>query len=159
MRRIVDDNINQEHRTFTDRKYYCMAIPNRVAIDSGKYDNSDVFYVTVRDNYLKPYIFYSAEMRCGRNATAYPFIYKDSVIITSHIDELALVEKWIELGYPSIISLTGGVEDPDDPTTPDDPSSPTTIQDIPVVQDASDVKNPADGFTVFDIVELDTNNQ
>lgn len=158
LRRVVNDNVGQEHRVFSNRKYYCVAIPSRVAIESGKYETSDVAYVLVKDNYLKPYIFYSAEFRCGRSATTYPFIYKDTVVLTSHVDELALIQKWAELGYPDSISISGGVEDPDNPSVDD----PTSITDIPIVQEASDIKNPCNGLTVFDIIEgvdLSTNNQ
>ena len=160
LRRVVDDCVTQEHKTFADRSYYCCAIPNRVAIDSGKYENTDVYYVLVKDNYLKSFLFYSADFRCGRNGANYPFVYKDTVTITSHIDELALIQKWMDLGYPAAISIAGGTEDPDNPST-EDPGT-TTLYDIPVVQDVSDVKNPTDGYTVFDIIEganLDTNNQ
>lgn len=159
LRRVINDNVGQEHRVFPNRKYYCVAIPSRVAIESGKYEKNDVAYVLVKDNYLSSFIFYSAEFRCGRSATTYPFIYKDTVVLTSHVDELALIQKWIELGYPDTISVSGGVDDPDNPSDVDDP---TTIVDIPIVQNTSDIKNPCDGSTVFDIIEgvsLDTNNQ
>ena len=92
LRRVINDNVGQEHRVFSKRKYYCVAIPSRVAIESGKYETSDVAYVLVKDNYLKPYIFYSAEFRCGRSATTYPFIYKDTVVLTSHIDTQCFVQ-------------------------------------------------------------------
>lgn len=160
LRRVIDDCVTQEHKTFSDRKYYCMAVPNGVAVDSGKFEKSDVCYVLVKDNYLKNYIFYSAEYRCGRSGCSYPFVYKDSVVLTSHVDELAVIQKWIDLGYPGAISISGGTDDPDNPSSGDEET--TTIYDIPVVQETTDVKNPTDGYTVFDIIEgadLNTNNQ
>ena len=69
-----------------------------------------------------------------------------------------MIQKWAELGYPDSISISGGVEDPDNPSVDD----PTQIADIPIVQEASDIKNPCNGLTVFDIIEgvdLSTNNQ
>lgn len=163
LRRVVDECVAQEHRTLPNRQYYCVAIPSRVAADSEKYDNTDTFYVMVSNNYLKNYVFYSADFQCARNQSSFPFAYKDRVVITSHVDELALVQKWIDLGYPATINVSsdGSDTDAEYPTDPD--TGATGISGIPVVQEASDVKNPKDGYTVFDIIEdasnLNTNNQ
>lgn len=174
LRRVLDDCVSQEHKTLGDRKFYCLAIPNRVAIESEKYEDTDTYYVHVKNDWLKQFIFYSAEYRCGRNAKNYPFMYKDTVMLTSHIDELALVERWIELGYPTYIGVSvgggsgsgsgsgGGSGSGDGPNTPDHVYQ---LADIPLVDSVNEVAEPCDGTTVFDVIEgieisdLDTRNQ
>ena len=105
MRRAIDGCSAQEHKTFGDIRNYSVRVPENVAIDSGRFENEDVVYVYVCDNWLKQFIFYSAEMRKGRNSRTYPFQCKDTIVITSHVDELAALQAWAELKYPKYIGI------------------------------------------------------
>ena len=107
LRRSLDGLTTMRHDTLGTLATYTITVPQALAIESGVFEDSQEFYCVVPNNFLKDYVFYMASMnRAATRKVGYPY-YQDSIVITSYIDELAVLDAWKNNSFTDHI-LTGG---------------------------------------------------
>ena len=124
LRKAIPDNITMSHKTFGDLDKYIIQLPAQIAFESGAFESNNDAYLIVPEDYLKAYIFYVACETSSQRRT-YPFSYGNSVTLTSRIDEIAVIQSWVDAGYPEEIR--------------DANSDASDISNIPIVDDTSDI--------------------
>ena len=134
LRRSLDTKSRMRHNTLGAIAQYEVLVPQAVAIESCKFDTKNVVYVPCEENFLKKFIFYGATIgKCGTGRPVYPY-YSDEVVLSSYIDELAIIDVWRNRDFPDKLTINLGGYD-----------------DIPLVDDAeSDVTGPYIGDLVLD---------
>lgn len=104
LRRNLDNQSRCRHQTLGTITQYEISVPQAIAIESERYKTTDTFYLVCESDVLKRFIFYGASMTKMRGGRCYPY-YSDEVVLTSYIDELAIIDLWRERGYPDKIQL------------------------------------------------------
>lgn len=123
LRRSLDSSIRHRHQVMGPLSTYNVVVPQAIAVSSNFFEMDNEQYVTVENEFLNDFIFHTAMYTHGRgNRCYYPF-YQDEVVLMSFIDELAVVDAWMQQGYPE--ALTKVNPDPSVPENPDQ-SDPDT---------------------------------
>lgn len=133
LRRSLDTTQRMRHSTLGAVAQYELLVPQAIAIESCRFGNTNTIYVPCEENFLKKFIFYGATL--GRSSTrrnVYPY-YTDEIVLTSYIDELAIIEIWRNRDYPDKLTINLGGYD-----------------DIPLVPDTDVVDGPNIGDLVLD---------
>jgi len=134
LRRNLDSKTKTRHTTLGSIARYEISVPQALAVESGWFDEKSERYLTCEAGILAKYIFYGASMSTTANRPSYPW-YSDEIVLTSYIDELAILDTWRSRGYPANLTVDLEIEGG---------------MNFPVVGDADDVKNPQDGDIVLD---------
>lgn len=137
LRRNLDGSSKYRHQTLGNLSTYTISVPQQIAIESGWFDSKSTRYLTLSHGFLNDYIFHAANFTYGTaNRTYYPY-YQNEIVLTSLVDELAVLDCWREKGYPAVLS--------------NETAAPGIGTSIPVVDDASDVSHLAQaGDVVLD---------
>lgn len=99
LRRNLDGNTNIRHQALGTINEYSISVPQAIAVESGWYETSNEMTILVPNNFLRNYIFYMANMNTvSTRRSCYPY-YQNSIVVTSYIDELAVLDTWKKLGY------------------------------------------------------------
>ena len=134
LRRNLDCGSKYRHQTIGNLSTYTISVPQQIAIESTWFEAKSTRYLTVSHGFLNSYIFHAATFSYGTaNRTYYPY-YQNEIVLTSLIDELAVLDFWRENGYPAVLTAEGG-------------SGEVGISGLPIVDDASDLThmaNPGD---------------
>lgn len=141
LRRNLDLKSKTRHNTLGRIAKYEISVPQAIAIESGWFDQKSVRYITCEANVLESYIFYGASMSTATNRPSYPW-YSDEVVLSSYIDELAILDTWRSRGYPKTLTVE---------YMPDQ----VVGGQIPIVPDADDVQNPNLGDLILDDIMND----
>lgn len=108
LRRSIDHVAKARHYTLGALVTYEMAVPQQMAIESGKFNDSDTYTLIVEHGLLSNFIFYCATIHTGpAGRRCYPFTNNEATL-SSQIDELAFLNAWAEAGYPSRLMMSGG---------------------------------------------------
>lgn len=107
LRRSIDHVSRAKHHTLGALVTYEFTVPQQMAIESGKYENSDTYTIVVENNILSHYVFYAANVITGpAGRRCYPFTDNEATLI-SMIDELAFLDAWAATGYASRVIMNG----------------------------------------------------
>lgn len=135
LRRDLDTALRARHITLGNLARYDMSVPQQIAIESNFFQDKDLRYLPVSHGLLNRFIFHAATFRYGSSGKNYYPYYQNEIVLSSYIDELAVIDLWRSRGYPDTITdkiNTGNVQ-------------------IPLVDDAEDVTNVAQtGDVVLD---------
>lgn len=141
LRKSIPDNVNMQHKTFGALDKYIITLPGQIAFESRCFESNNDAYLIVPEGYLNKYIFYIACESSG-TSRSYPFSMGNSVTITSRIDEIAVIQSWVDAGYPDEIR--------------DAATDNSDISSIPIVDDTSEL-DPCKLYpncTVLDRIEV-----
>ena len=133
LHRNLDTQTRMRHNTLGNISRYEISVPQSVAIESGWFTEKNVRYIYCDENTLSKYIFYGAAMStCGTRRSCYPYM-QDEIVLTSYIDEIAILNVWRNRGYPDEFNYDYDSD-----------------FDIDIVPDADDVDGPDVGDMVLD---------
>lgn len=105
LRRSLDDTLRFNHQTLGALASYTMKVPQQIALESGLFEDTANFNLTVSENILEPYIFYGAtEGNSASNRPCYPYV-QNEVKLTSYIDELRFIFDWQATGFAKKVKL------------------------------------------------------
>ena len=134
LRRNLDSTTKMRHSTLGNVASYKISVPQAIAIESGWFENKADRYIRCEAGFLDDYIFHGASMSTtGTKRTSYPF-YQGEVVLSSYVDELAVLDTWRSRGYPETLTVklqSNGFQ-------------------LDLVADADDIDNPNIGDTVLD---------
>lgn len=86
---------NLKYSIFGNVTNYTLSVPSATAVASGKFANTDTFYVSCPEDYLRKYLHQLAHV-------THPGMFMDVKInITEEIDELRLIRDWAAANYPA----------------------------------------------------------
>ncbi|MCM1231734.1 MAG: hypothetical protein NC311_05795 [Muribaculaceae bacterium] len=107
LRRSIDHVARGRHVTLGALVTYEVTVPQQMAIESGKFENSDTYTVILEHNLLSHFVFYSANVITGpAGRRCYPYTTNEASLI-SMIDELAFLDAWANTGYASRLMMAG----------------------------------------------------
>lgn len=116
LRRSLDSSVRHRHQVMGPLHTYNVVVPQTIAMSSNFFETANERYVTVENEFLNDFIFHTAMYTYGKgNRCYYPF-YQDEVVLMSFIDELAVVDTWMQQGYPETLTKVSS-----DPTVPENP--------------------------------------
>ena len=105
LRRSLDDTSRFRHQTLGALASYTMAVPQQIALESGLFNDTATYTITVSENVLEPYIFYGATLSAaGSNRPCYPYTTNE-IVLTSFIDELRFIFDWQATGFAPKVKL------------------------------------------------------
>lgn len=107
LRRSIDHIARCRHTTLGALATYDMTVPQSMAIESGKYTESNRHIIIAENDLLSHYIFYIASVdykATGR--PCYPYMNSEARLV-SMIDELQFLADWAGLGYPDRVRWDG----------------------------------------------------
>lgn len=106
LRRSLDDvSSRYRHQTLGALASYTMAVPQQIALESGLYEDTATFTLTVSEDILSRFIFYGATLgNAGSQRPCYPYV-QNEVVLTSYIDELAFIFAWQATGFAKKVKL------------------------------------------------------
>lgn len=115
LRRNLDGTARCRHQTMGALSTYEISVPQHLAIESGYFENASSRYIPCEHAFLNKFIFHAANysFASGGNRCYYPY-YSDELVLTSYIDELAVLDTWRSRGYPDKLDITmdSGMEIP-----------------------------------------------
>ena len=126
LRRNLDCNARCRHQTLGNLAQYNISVPQQIAIESNWFEDKSERYVTVEHGLLNKFIFHATAFTFGTGTRTYYPYYQNEIVLTSYIDELAVLDLWRNRGYPE--SITESID---------------TGLNLPLVPDADDVTEDA----------------
>lgn len=107
LRRSIDHVARAKHTTLGALVTYEVTVPQAMAIESGKFNESSTYTVVLEKNLLSHFVFYCAHIATGpAGRRCYPFTDNEATLI-SQIDELAFLDAWANAGYASRLMMNG----------------------------------------------------
>ena len=133
LRRDLDTALRARHITLGNLARYDMSVPQQIAIESNFFQDKDLRYLPVSHGLLNRFIFHAATFRYGSSGKNYYPYYQNEIVLSSYIDELAILETWRNRGYPNEFNVNYDED-----------------CNIDLVPDADDVDKPDVGDLVLD---------
>lgn len=107
LRKSIDHVSRAKHTTLGALVTYEVTVPQAIAIESGKFEESDTYTVVLENNLLSHFVFYCADVVSGpAGRRCYPFTDNEATLV-SRIDELAFLDAWATAGYASRLMMNG----------------------------------------------------
>jgi len=109
LRRSIDHVSRSKHVILGALVTYEFTVPQAMAIESGKFNNSNTHTITVENNLLSHFVFYAANIVTGpAGRRCYPFTENEATL-TSLIDELGFLDAWANAKYADRLVMNGNM--------------------------------------------------
>lgn len=105
LRRVLEDGENKIFEGLGRIRTYDITIPTETAMKSGLFSDKNTVYVVVPNNFLKQFLFYSVVSSGGAGTHSYGhrYTFGKSVIVSTKVDEFAVIDAWEKFGYSTNI--------------------------------------------------------